>query len=379
LALADLTNGKYIYIWERNNSVVIGNDLKLYTDIEYSILNQFGSQLIFPEKLTDNLSEDLSTNDHVPVAAALQNGTAGIVWVRDVVDDRNPADITKKSNIYLALLDTGGDLIDPPGLIKITDNNSWRGEGDLNIPLFASPRVTAISDTRFLIVWTDQRLKSTGDTSSIWYAVYDTGSNSLVKSPTRLTSNDLDVKRYFDSNVAGLQGDKALVTYTIFNHNDSSYTIAYLVLDDNGNLIKSETSIPGISGWGPDVTQLSTGKIVLVWTNPENNTIVYALISKSSFAVVGGPDELSNPNLRLPDYVSVTYDQDGHGILTWMDAGWNQYLYYALIDNSGAEITPPMIFHKGHASDPLILSSYSGYGNAPYESSGQIFLPIIRR
>ncbi|MCK4901246.1 MAG: hypothetical protein KAS38_20855, partial [Anaerolineales bacterium] len=288
LALSDTPQGKYVYIWERNNS----SGFITYTDIEYILMNRFGSQLGLRKKLTDNQSEPLSTNDRVPVSAAIPDGSTGVVWVRDIVDDGNILDITKNSNIYLALLDANGDLQNPPGLINITRNGGWRGENDLNIPLFASPRITAISDTRFLIVWTDQRLQAKGDTSSIWYAIFDTSSSSPVKLPTRLTSNALDVNRYFESNVTSLQGDRALVAYTIFNHDDSSYSITYLVLDSNGGLAKSETKFSGNYGWGPDVAQLSTGKIMLTWTNPESNNIVYALIRPANYAIMGSPVEL---------------------------------------------------------------------------------------
>ena len=388
LALSETPQGNYMYVWERNaikefTPPDYAYKLIFYSDVEYVLLDQFGNLLKTAQKLTNNEPGDpdeLSTIDRVPVSAATPDGLTGVVWVRDIVDDQNIIDIKTNSNVYFAVLDANGNLKDPPGLIDVTQNTNWRGENDTDIPLFASPRITAISDSRFLIVWTDQRLLGVDDiVNNVYYAIYDTSSGIFVKSPTPLTDDPAYINRYYDPNVTSLTGNKAFVAYTINDYDAASYSIAYLVLDRNGYAVKQETEFTGNGGWGPDAVQLDTGKIALTWTNPISNRIVYALTNGTGYNITNSPVELSNPNHRQPDYVSVTHDKAGHGILTWMDAGWNHYLYYALIDDGGDLLTPPMIFHAGRASDPLILSSYSGYGIAPYEYAGQIFLPIITR
>jgi hypothetical protein len=95
--------------------------------------------------------------------------------------------------------------------------------------------------------------------------------------------------------------------------------------------------------------------------------------------VISGPTDLPRLGVRLPDYVSVTRDGDGHGVLTWMDAEWKDYIYYALVSANGDLVTPPMIVATGEASNPLIQTNSAGQGNAPYDGAWRLFLPLARR
>ena len=168
-----------------------------------------------------------------------------------------------------------------------------------------------------------------------------------------------------------------MIAYSALNPVESSYTIYYAVLDNNGNQVFNPTSISGSDGWKVDVVESMDGKIVLAWTKYAAGQIVYAVLD-NTYALIIGPVILDSPYDREPDNVSVTYDQEGHVVLTWLDSEWSDYLYYALIDSDGSVVTPPMIFRTGQALDPLLVSSYTGDGNAPFVS-GFTFLPAIFR
>jgi hypothetical protein len=84
-------------------------------------------------------------------------------------------------------------------------------------------------------------------------------------------------------------------------------------------------------------------------------------------------------DVRRPDYVSLTSDKTGHVIMTWMGAEWKDYLYYTLLGENGAVITPPMAFAKAKGVDPLIQTSFTGQGIAPYDGSWRIFMPVMSR
>jgi hypothetical protein len=62
-----------------------------------------------------------------------------------------------------------------------------------------------------------------------------------------------------------------------------------------------------------------------------------------------------------------------------MDVEWRDHLYYALVDAAGELLTPTMIFATGQSLDPLIQSSFTGQGNAPYGGTYLNWLPFVRR
>jgi len=105
--------------------------------------------------------------------------------------------------------------------------------------------------------------------------------------------------------------------------------------------------------------------------------VAYAVIDGDSFNVLNGPKSLDNPGDRRGGFVSVTHDETGHGILTWMDANWNGYLYYALVASNGGLVTPPMMFHSGQGVNQFISTSDAGQGNAVYDPSLYLHLPMV--
>jgi hypothetical protein len=372
LALAQTSQGGYVYGWEKN---YLKNYLGLpttYTDIEYALLDKFGGVTKTSTKLTSNINEEQPTTDRFPVVAGAPDGKLGVVWVRSVLN--GTADT--KYNVYFAILNANGSLAFGPQ--NITQNN------DLNVPLFLSPRITALGDkinARFAITWIDQRLQGGegSQTNDIYLAIYSTAGN-VLKSSGSLTQSTAGGLKYFDPTIVEISSARVFLTFTVDDSSTSNSWIDFMVLDSQGNKIKSETNITGSNGWGPDAVQLESGKILVAWTNGSNNKISFALLNDTGFSKLAGPTDLTNPNPRQSDFASVTKDADGRGIITWMDVQVNHFLYYALVNDAGNLITSPLFFMVGQNSDePQILTSYAGQGNAPYAGSAQIFLPLAIR
>jgi hypothetical protein len=371
LAFDRTSNGGYIYTWERNyyqNSIP-------YTDIEFALLTKNG--LIFRPggKLTDNNSASQPTTDRFPVVAGAADGTMGVVWVRSELNQV----FQTKLNVYFAILDSNGDFLFGPQ--NLTNNSNY------GMPIFLSPRIAAVGgskNSRFVITWVDQRLQ-TGEpeslTSDIYLTIFDTDTGGIpVKAPTAVTHSTVGGDKYYDPTVIGLNGSRIFLPFSASDSTGATNWINFMVLNDSGGILKSRTKIAGSSGWGPDAVQLKSGKLLLAWTNGSNNKISFTMLNDSTFAALIGITDLSNPNPRSSDFVSVTTDSKGRAILTWMDVQANHYLYYALLGDNGGLITPPLYFVTGQdPEDPQITTSYAGQGNAPYEGAWQTFAPIITR
>jgi len=70
-------------------------------------------------------------------------------------------------------------------------------------------------------------------------------------------------------------------------------------------------------------------------------------------------------------------------VLTWMGVSTRPNLYYALVSSGGAVVTPPQIFHTSSATNPYVMTSYTGFGNTSNPAiityDVKVYLPLITR
>jgi hypothetical protein len=356
---------KYLYFWERSGV----NDLGSYSDIEYVLLNAFGNPMGAVQKLTDNSTALQNIRDQYPAAAIAPNGWIGVIWVRDIYGDVGGAR-KQNSNIFFAVLDPSGILRYGP--IDLTNNQAWRGGGDLDVPVFQTPRIVATQDDHLILAWADDYTRQDGTSSDIFLAIYDTA-GTILQSPTSFTQSVAGGMRYVHPTLAELESSRVLLAYSIYD----PVQVVYAILNSSGVTLVEATAIAESNGQRIDAVQVTSGPIILAWTNVVENKIAYAVLDDDG-VLLTSPQMLESPYARQGDYVSVTRDPAGHGILTWIDAEWNDVMFYALLDGSGNVVTPPIIFLEGQAGNPLILSSYAGRGNAP-QLSGALYLPMVRR
>lgn len=369
LAFDQTSQGGYVYTWERNYF----KNYMPYTDIEFALLTRNGVIFKPGGKLTDNISESQPTTDRFPVVAGAADGSMGVVWVRSTLNQS----FETKLNVYFAILNPEGQLVFGPQ--NLTNNNNYA------MPIFLSPRIAAVGNAdnpRFIVTWIRQRLETSQQdslTSNVYLALYDT-SGKQVKAPSSVTQSTVGGNRYYDPTVVGLDDARIFLPFSASDASGANSWINFMVLNNQGAILTPQTKINGSEGWGPDAVQLKSGKLLLAWTNGSNNKISFTMLNDSNFSTLMAITDLTNPNPRSSDFVSVTTDSKGRGILTWMDVQVNHYLYYALLGDNGNLITSPLYFVTGQdTDDPQIISSYAGQGNAPFEGAWQTFVPIITR
>ncbi len=368
-ALSARPDGTFVFAWEKTGF----NGAVAFSNIEYALLNRMGEIDQDATALQDNAEASIQTIDHSPALASSADGRVGVAWVRDKFD---LSTLKTNSNVYLAILDSEGQLAQGP--LNVTNNTAWRGGGDLGIPMFAAPRISGLGEGQFVLAWIDERLESGGQKSELAYAVFGTSGNEIVGA-SLLHQSTAGGTRYLDPSLGALTSGQAFLAYTLYDPAALSYAIAYTILDPDGSKAVGETTFTGNEGWRPDSVQLNSGTMLLAWTDPSTDNIEYALLEDIGYSVVAGPTALATPDGRAADFVSVTLDKTGPGVLTWMDADQGQRLYYALVGDDGVIMSPPIIFRSGAAGGSGVFTSSSGHGLAPYEGSWQIYLPVLVR
>lgn len=376
LAIDGRLDSHYIYAWEKN-----GFDTgAYYSNVEYTILNTAGFVYKPTIALTQYENEATSTlkvNAVNPAVSVAADGSFALLWIQDKLDISTYSDIRQNSNVWFAILNAQGNLSYGP--VNLTNNTQWRGQGGYDIPLYDAPRIVATDDNHFFLGWVDNQV-DTGDNevNRLYYAVYNTAGVELTDDPQLLSQSEAGSTLLFDPNLVSTNSG-ALFAYTVKNQLSQTYSIAYALLDSTGNVTRNPAIFPGSSGWRSDGARVSNGNLVLAWTNPMTDHIAYVVLNSSGDTLLSGPTDLPLAGMRKPDYVSVTYDELGHAILTWLDVEWNDFMYYAALGGDGSVLTPPMIFLKGASENPLIQTSFSGQGNAPYVGFWEVFLSLVKR
>jgi Nidogen-like len=371
LSLTDIGENGYFFAWERNGQTTTSQGTSYFSDIEYILLDERGGEKQSITKLTNNgdlATPTLLVNARYPALAHAPNGRIGVVWSQSQLD-LNTAEA--RSDIYFAVIDSSGELSYGP---EVVTQAGLQASTAGSAPSFNSPRIAATTDNRFLLSWLDIRLAGAGETSAVYTAVYSTG-GGLVQAPKALATSAPGATLYMDPALAELSGERAVLAYSIYDQNAKTYSVAYTILKSSGSKLRDIQTIPTSSGWRTDAIQLENGNILLAWTNPQSGQVARTVLNNNGSGTILPPTDLPLVGARVPDYVSLATTRNGNAILTWMDAEWKDYLYYTLVDPTGEEITPPMIFKTGQADNPLIQTSFSGQGTADFEGKFENFVP----
>jgi len=119
------------------------------------------------------------------------------------------------------------------------------------------------------------------------------------------------------------------------------------------------------------------GNVLLAWSDLDFKGISYVVFPPSS---PGTPTltQLQAPNNRSLGNISLTVDPGGRGVLVWMDVTHFNYLYYAVVDESGNILTSPMTY-MGEGVTSRLVSSFVGLGIASYDGAFRSQLPFVRK
>ena len=293
--------------------------------------------------------------DRMAVPVVTADGKIGLTWFSELRDYESD---TFNDNIFFALLSATGTTILPP--TQITDNTAWGREWEDGGISLESPEVVAFNSGNMLISWNQTTWQSGLDPlHDIVIAVRDADGSELL-APWQFTSADVD-NHYYHASQTWLNGSDR--SFMSFIHNGQ---LVFNTFNSNGSIVTGDVNITdGGDANHPDAVELSTGEILVAWEEIGlTRQLNYALLDGNNYAELVDQTELTNDATENNQFVSITRDDAGHGILTWQDDVTSN-LYYALVNHDGDVLTKPMAFHTVTEPGYNVWTSQSGAGNAP--------------
>jgi hypothetical protein len=356
--IAATTDNRFVLAWVRYHQESAGS----VQDVWYGVISGAGGVVRAPTKFTNDTAGQARSFDS-PALSQLSGSRALILFsqysyppgIRDI--------------FYAAL---GSDGVVQRALAKLT-NGPWEYQ----------PDAIQLANGRTVVAWTGETPSNTGEQG--WTGQYF--NNETLSGTPALTRADarIDFRWDLGSPGAGVDSDffsvrwqgtidvpEGRYEFTMGSDDGSRLWIDDVLVMDYWNVC--------CQYWRKEIS-LSAGVHTVRMEMHEHDGAAWAYLSwwdagnpKIKFAVldgglnrVAGPTTLGNAAALLGNnYVSVTSDAANRAVLTWMDYNTPRNLYYALVDGSGAMLTPATIFQSSMATSPYIFSSYTGYGNTTY-------------
>lgn len=354
----------------------------LYTNLEYMLVNGIGLTLFeAPQLLTDN-SGAVDIRDNAPVVVTAPNGNIGIAWVRRLT--RVTSDFRTNINIYLTVLDPSGKIVIMPEL-NITQNQTWANTEDPDLMEFENLHIEVVQDAisgegRFHLTWIEKHTRNTGlITTDLAHAVYSDAGATVKQAVIINPIDHADKIDYFEPALVSYNNNQLLLFYFVSDTTDLENPvdkIVYSRLDAAGNLLQPQTPLYEVVGEEIDAIQMGDGSVGLVWTNSATERINAAVLA-SDLSKPANFIVLMNPDDRPSRAVSITRGENNQAILTWMDGGLLERMYYAVINSSGDVVVTPLSFK--YREGESALETIAGFGNAEYQAQWVNYLPVVRR
>jgi hypothetical protein len=361
-AIATAANGTFLLAWrtERCNAACSA----LVSELEYGLLDHAGMALAPVARLTDHLTATTAVLDLAPALAGASSGQLGVAWRRVEYSDSTHS----RENIYLAVLDASGALLAPP--LNLTQHVTFGLPGAPGVPRLGAPRLAATRDQHFVLAW-DQEVAVTGGTETRIFFASTSSTGAVVGPPMPLAAGTVAGPAVTGPTVAAFDDSQAVLAY------NAGGALALAVVNSSGSVAQPGTVL-GVAGVRPDAVPMPTGGVLLAWSSAGGPQA--GVLGGAPLALASGPVTLSHPQATGGEnYVSVTADEAGHGILTWIDTAAADFnLYYALLDPGGSVLTPPMILRRGLAG---VDTNRAGYANTNYPPSGlrRLWLSVVHR
>lgn len=334
-----------------------------YYNVEYAALGTGGNILIPITQVSDNISATLYTREYHPTLAVDPvDGNVLVTWYRDV----------ETYNVYYAVRDMGGNEIAPP--TALTTNTLSSVED-------AYPSVAAFGSGGFAVTW--QHNDSGVSGQEIHYAVISS-TGTIITGPLKLT--DIPGEYAYRPRANRLSDGNVMITWR--GSHGFSNEVCYAVLDSAGNVVQALTRLTDVpqSSYYPDAVGLQNGNTVIAWRQyvldpPDSYQIAFTVLDDVYTVTVPitTPTILTN-TLSNDNYnVSLARDSDDNTVFTWIEGGaWR--LHYALVDNTGAVLTWPMVWRTARGDEFEISWSGGGSGSFPtLRLTESIYLPIVLR
>ncbi|MCB9136767.1 MAG: hypothetical protein H6642_00310 [Caldilineaceae bacterium] len=374
-AIIETADGNFFQAWSKQRCADL--DCSIYvTEIEYAFADQYGEITHRINKLTSHAGATLSTRDWGVAVAAASDEKIGLLWRRYLWNNETEQ---YNYNMYFAVIDESGAIRYGP--VNLTANTVWGNGDDFNVPGIYDAHIIATEDNRFVLTWAQNYQAPPTDNCDsscyvrdVIYAVRSSTGQEVY--PATFLTNDEPGwdNSYVDPDVTKIGADRAIITFANWGDED----VYYAVIDSSGAIVKENANLVGSgtdqSDYQPDAVELSNGNVLIAWDSGAwgekgfRYEIHFAVLDRNYNRIIG-PTSIANPAARTGNSsVSVTADDAGHAILTWMEEYYNYRpnLFYALVDSNGNIVTPAMIFLAGQSDALSIRTNTQGYGNTSY-------------
>ena len=361
LTLAKANYPDYLSAWENNQYI--------YSNIQFS-LDPMTTALIGYSNISDNANKPLLTFDQSPSVAVAPDGIGAILFVRNIYDQINGTN----SNVFLALINQSGQL---QQTINLTNNIAFGTNDTVDVLSFKNPHISITQDNQFIATWDERKNLTEGESRSIQLASISTQGVTSIPCQVAQSSDAI----YHGTTIIGLNNSNAAVLGYLMTESDQTTTLFLAKFIGADICSTTPINIGSFYGRSLEMIQAGDSHILLGWVEETSDDVQTLLVNSTT--LVGetvDPLTLANPDGRIMEAISMTTASGGFIVLTWENID-NDRLYYALMNNNGEVVTPPMIFH--HSSDPNIRlqTGASGGSLAPLDSP-LVFtelMPFIQR
>jgi len=387
LAIMRIGGGKYIVVSDNENSGDSSNVEFTFTDTSQSISHTtyFITDNSHVEPGIGQGCEVLPemVRDLAPSLAITPDGNIGVIFIRERLKKFNgPGGVCVErlnSNIWFATVKTNGVHRGP---IQITQNTQYGTQQSEGVDFYTSASVAATADNRFTLTWIRKKMLDGGKEVRDVYRTNLTMADltaGTINPPLQMTHSEYENQRYYDPIITMLRGGGSALVTSIYKTDWMEYYFKVYFLDNDG-IIESALSLErGMQGLRPDALQLRNGNLLFGFTTPDNRGVGYVLITpdktvyRCQLPLTGGDSF---------DYISMTTDPAGNGVLTWAERLTNRH-YYALISpnpppesNACVLLTPPMIYGRWPVGDE-VRSHYNQHSRIAPLGSPNLFVPLI--
>jgi hypothetical protein len=375
LAILRIGGGKYLLTSDNQDSG--GSSNIEFNFIDTSLNNEFYVQLV---EDNSQISEEI-VRDLAPSMAITPDGHIGIIFIRERIREEQVGEFVvsrMQSNIWFAAVNPKGVLAGP---YRITSNSAYGTQQAEGIDFYTSPTITATADNRFTLVWVRNKMVSGERVSDLYKTNLSLAELAVGGSinPAIPLTNGQTYYRYYDPVITSLRGGGSALITSVFKTETMEFNFKIFNLDNDGNYVSEMNLERAMQGVRPDILQLRNGNILFGYTTSDNSGIGYALITPNKTV---HRCELPLPAGDSLDYVSITTDPAGNGILTWADRLTSKHYYTLISPNPPGEInacvllTPPMMYGKWPVSE-TIRSHYNLHSTTAPLGSPNLFIPLI--
>jgi hypothetical protein len=353
-AIVETKQGTFVHVWQSYEKV--GENFGWV--LKYAVVDQFGRVITPPTALSSLYTGGTGghfTYDVNHALAVAPDGNVGVIWKRQI--DRY-SDYKFNYNVWFAVISPTGKLIHAPE--QITNNVfSNLGNGYYNI---YTTSIAASQDNRFILAWAREYHKEKPATlqGSIMTMIRQSTGSAVtgINNITGVVNN----KIFFDTSVTAMTGNRFFLTYQRFDleydPGSGNWWIRkqsnkYRIYNSAGQELIAEKTFEE-NFIVLDSIQSTTGRLFMLKKPPFLGFISLMILDNDNYSLIyqSNPFFLDHPSVVEPGFgynsssFSITQDQEGNAIITWMDLN-NQYLFYALIDPDGNLLSGPSIFETG--------------------------------